>query len=253
MKVSKIKKRAAALGIAFLLLTGVLPFHAFASEQSTQNKDSVSVAFEVDLEIEGDAPEDDTVFTFILEADDGAPEPSSPYAVIKGEGETEFDKITYTEPGDYEYTIYERDDGAPNYIYDTKVYTMDVDVCYGNDGQLTATCSAYNQQQRTEKEPEVSFVNEYDDSIPVPSEDETTTAPVVPTTTAPENGTTKPSASVTKEEETTSSFIDTILGKSPKTGDETNIIPWLVLLCVAIIIIVGNIKNMHDKRRRKNK
>jgi pilin isopeptide linkage protein len=265
MKFSKFSKCAASFGMAISLLTGVVSFQGFAAEQAAHTN-LVSIAFEVKLEIDGDAPEDDTAFTFILDEDNDAPTPDDSYTTIIGEGTAEFGEIEFTKPGNYEYTIYEQDDGADNYTYDISVYSIDVNVQYDNNGQLFATYTAYSEES---KEPEILFINLYDDDIPIPPEEtplpeepmstESTTStqetsPLdVPETTVTDNSTesTKPSEFTSSSSTNPTSNNSRTTG-TPQTGDNTNSLLWIVLLFVAVIGILGCMRYLNTSKNRGN-
>jgi pilin isopeptide linkage protein len=262
--------------MAFLLLTGAFTFHAFAKERTVQDSNAVSVAFEVSLEFEGEMPVEHDPFTFILEEEDGSPLPDSPFVTIDGEGVAEFDEIDFTEPGEYIYHVYERDDGVENFVYDDSVYTIDVDVKYDNDGDLVATYTAYSDEV---KEPEILFINLYDDDVPIPEpnpepepepDPEPDPEPEPEPEPEPDDGSEPTEATTTtevpnpsEEPETTVSNNSTItrtssgtsnITSTPKTGDNTNIILWIVLLCVAAIGMIGCMRYLSvSKKRDKDK
>ena len=83
-------------------------------------------------------------FTFRLAADDAAdPMPDGSAGGVRtfscvGAGQAEAGTITFTEPGDYGYTVSEVDGGASGYSYDKTVYTMEVRVTEA-DGRLWQT------------------------------------------------------------------------------------------------------------------
>ncbi|MBO5411341.1 MAG: VWA domain-containing protein, partial [Clostridia bacterium] len=82
-------------------------------------------------------------FTFVLKADNSScPMPAGSKngeitAKVSGEGEAEFGKITFTEPGVYSYTVSEANEKTPGYIYDRTVYEV-VYTVKDNNGVLVA-------------------------------------------------------------------------------------------------------------------
>jgi pilin isopeptide linkage protein len=208
MNIRKCKKRAASLGMAFLITTGLFSFQAFADE-SDENAQIASVSLVVELDIEGDTPDEDVPFTFIMEEkdeDDNLVEDTS-YATIYGEGTTVFGEVTFDEPGEYEYDIYERNDGVENYTYDDNVYHMNVDVKYDRKGNLVASCTATSEKtvDVDGKTADVVFVNTFDEKTPDPiPENDTSILTEEPTT---EVSTT--SEEVTTEEIATSEEVTT--------------------------------------------
>jgi pilin isopeptide linkage protein len=328
MNIRKCKKRAASLGMAFLITTGLFSFQAFADE-SDENAQIASVSLVVELDIEGDTPDEDVPFTFIMEEkdeDDNLVEDTS-YATIYGEGTTVFGEVTFDEPGEYEYDIYERNDGVENYTYDDNVYHMNVDVKYDRKGNLVASCTATSEKtvDVDGKTADVVFVNTFDEKTPDPipendtsilteepttevsttseevtteepttSEEVTTEEPTTSETTTSEEVTTEEpttseevtteetttteevtteepttSEEVTTEEPTTSEEVTTSeeptteVSTTPsdsnnhtKTGDETNLILLVVLLCAAVLGMTGciwyrNMSGKHDKGQNK--
>jgi pilin isopeptide linkage protein len=300
------KKRAASLGLAFLFLIGLLPSQTFA-EESERN---ASVEFEVELKIDGDLPDKNIPFTFILEEEDDTSKQNDDvtYTVVHGEGIASFSKISYTEPGDYKYIIYQKNGGVENYTYDDNIYYMNVEVRYNRQGNLTATCSASSKRSAGGKETELKFINTYEEPEPVTTEETTTTEKTTtteevtttekptlteePTTTeklatTEELVTTEKSAtteeSTTVEESTTAEELITTeelttaeettttqeltstdepttteelttteetattdeptttseSAKKPKTGDNTNVLLLIILLCTAVVGMIG--------------
>lgn len=89
--------------------------------------------------IVGDEPAEASVFTFVLEAVDGAPMPEGAVdgrieAAVEGEGTAEFGTSHYTESGVYAYLCYEKAGDAAGYTYDETVYTVKVAVRETVDG-----------------------------------------------------------------------------------------------------------------------
>jgi pilin isopeptide linkage protein len=220
----------------------MLPIQAFAADKSAQDANIRSVDFEVELQIQGDTPLEDAMFTFVLEAEDDAPVPESTYATRTGAGYANFGDIEFTHTGVYHYKIYEQNDGIENYVYDDTVYSTDVYVTYDSYGNMVSDIVAYDDTeiQRQAKEPEMLFINEYSDSTPIPGDESTTT----PTTT-----TTKTTAKTDKGD-------DTETGKSPKTGDYSNMRQWIAVVCIAIVGLVScvcylSITKKHSKKEEE--
>jgi pilin isopeptide linkage protein len=259
---------------------------------------------------------EDIPFTFVLESDEGAPVPEDMHVTRSGAGFAEFGEIEFSEPGEYLYTIHERDDGVENVIYDDNVYSLDVKVRYDNKGELIATCVAYSENSIGVKEPEILFINTYqeEDPTPISSEDPTPSEEPTPSedltpseepTPSDENTPSEeptsidentPSEEPTSIDENTPSEEPTSIDEStpseeptpsketdfadanipseepeyvyesnspeeptpsatsdssgfPLTGDNTNIILWIVLLCAAAIGMTICVRhmNMSDK------
>jgi pilin isopeptide linkage protein len=279
----KYKKFAVSLGMVFLLFMGMFTFQVNASEQSADDNDA-DVTIEVTLQINGDIPDEEHIpFTFILDEEDGAPVPDSSSVTITGEGTAEFGEITFTKPGEYEYTVTEQNDGVENYVYDDTVYTLDVDVRYDEYGNLIATCVAYCDEQ---KEPAIMFINTYDDDIPVPdgstpAEEQSSTSSNTETTSPSDESSTVASTSPSGEETTTNQSTETTVSTgntqpstsptnsftsptpgtsktsdSPKTGDNANVFVWLLLLFVGVLgmsVCLRYLIVSKSKKRNKKK
>jgi pilin isopeptide linkage protein len=262
---TKLKKCIASLGTALLLFTGLFSIQAFAAEQSAQDANRAAVSFEVRLEMNGDIPDEDVPFTFLLDAVDGAPLPSTSHVTISGEGTAQFDEIVFTKPGTYIYTVSQRDDGLANYVYDSKVYTVGVTVRYGNNERLVATYSvatAYHVSDDMEieaKEPEILFINEYnepDDPEPVTpdtSEPTTTTQPsedLETTTTTGSSEESQPAETTAPSETpTTTTVADSFMG-TPLTGEQVSMLAWIVLLGAAIIVMISCARRQSSAEHR---
>jgi pilin isopeptide linkage protein len=235
---------------------------------------------------------EDIPFTFVLESDEGAPVPEDMHVTRSGAGFAEFGEIEFSEPGEYLYTIHERDDGVENVIYDDNVYSLDVKVRYDNKGELIATCVAYSENSIGVKEPEILFINTYqeEDPTPISSEDPTPSEEPTPSEDLTPSEEPTPSDENTPSEEPTSidentpseeptpsketDFADANIPSEepeyvyesnspeeptpsatsdssgfPLTGDNTNIILWIVLLCAAAIGMTICVRhmNMSDK------
>jgi pilin isopeptide linkage protein len=253
-----------SLLIAALFITGMFTCQVFALD--TQSSDNVSASFEVSLDIQGDTPQENIPFTFVLSGKDGAPVPSSTTVTINGEGTAKFGTINFTRTGIYEYQIYQRDDAVVNYTYDYSVYTVDVYVTYDTTGDLVATYCAYTDDVKKAK---IEFVNKYSYDSPVPfnpDETEPTDTTTQPTTSTVEEttSTTEPGATETTEKNTgasvetssiapTPSSDSTTSSSSPKTGDYTNNTVWMLLLSVTIIGMICSLVYIKSAKKRSAK
>ena len=131
--------RISALLFVVMLVFLLLPFTAYAAQSTA------TISIPVHKEISGDTPETAETFTFRLAAVDGAPMPAGSVNGVKtvtlqGSGNTTFGEITYTELGDYQYTITEVQGSNTSYSYDTATYTATVQVAWKNeiDGEKQA-------------------------------------------------------------------------------------------------------------------
>lgn len=89
----------------------------------------------------GDTPKSPDTFIFVFQSNkDTNPMPEGSTGktkeiTITGSGYKEIGEITFTEPGVYSYTIYEKDSGATGYTYDKTVYTITYTITE-KDGEL---------------------------------------------------------------------------------------------------------------------
>lgn len=117
--------------------------------------------------ITGDTPAKAETFTFRLTAAGNTPMPSGSVNGVKtmtisGAGNTTFGEITYTEPGNYRYTISEAVGGNAAYTYDATVYGLTVQVTWTNEaggGMQAVMCLV--KQGGTEKQEKAVFTNKY--------------------------------------------------------------------------------------------
>ena len=112
-------------------------------------------------EIKGDTHGNaDKVFSFEMTSINKGPEPSNNIAQVKGDGKaSSFGRISFTEPGVYEYVISEMDlpDDSEGYGKDDAVYSFTVTVT-DNAGRLKAVSSLTKNGEPAEK---LRFVNTY--------------------------------------------------------------------------------------------
>jgi pilin isopeptide linkage protein len=253
MNFRKIKKSAAFLIMALLLVAGMLPLQAFATDKSAQDANICNVDLEVKLQIQGDTPLEDAAFTFVLESeDDDCPMPENTFTTRTGAGTANFGDIEFTHTGNYHYKVFEQNDGIENYIYDDTVYCVDVVVTYDIHGNMVSNIVAYDESQDEVKEPEITFVNDYSNPEPVSSYESITT-----TTEDEKNKTTtnKGTKSSTQTSDKSNKGDSSKSGNSPNTGDYENIRQWLEIICVAIIGLICCVwyLNMIKKRDKNNK
>jgi len=132
---------------------------------------------------------------------------------ITGAGRGDFGTWAYTEEGTYFYTVAEVNTGVNGYAYDTTVYTI-TDTVRAVGGQLVLTRVVTNDDNRPVSS--MSFINVY------------------------QGGTTGggPGGSGGSP------------GKGPKTGDDSQVTLYTVLLCVASVAALGSAGYLFIYRRR---
>lgn len=170
-------------------------------------------------------------FNFTLEALDGEnSEKKQQNITIDKKGVTtgRFAEITYTEPGDYRYKVYEQKGNNKDIIYDDSVYEVTVRVINAQDGGLIAEIWAVKDESE-QKVDEIRFINYYQGSSQVTTQ------------TTPE----------TNDHTTTKTITRSSIGStSAKTGDRSNLFLWSAvafssIICVFFFVITG--------KRRKTK
>lgn len=118
----------------------------------------------VQKKIIGDMPKTASTFTFVLTAKDASfPMPKGSTGTTKeisitGAGSNVFGEITFTKPGTYVYTIFEKDSGIEGYTYDDTVYTVTFTVTQ-QDGELKVQRNVIDSKANTVTK--VEFTNSY--------------------------------------------------------------------------------------------
>jgi pilin isopeptide linkage protein len=257
--------RFASVGLALTLLAGVMTTSALAatgasddgtesSEKTASKQITVTLPVSTTLNVKNDIhPETPAPFTFTMVPEPEDSEEPVPLAIddtgeeetvepatitIHGEGTGEFD-VTFTEPGTYTYRIDQVDGDHDGYTYDQAEYLVKVRVSYNRYGELQ-TYTIVDKQGTDEKSPEVVFLNEYEGTPIIETEEPTTspepTTPVTSETPAVESP--APTTSTAVSAPTTNTVTQTIAkgaAVTPKTGDSSNLFRWVVVLAVMLM------------------
>lgn len=163
------------------------------------------------------------VYTVVLTANDGAPLPTKTRLTVTDNGAVNFGPITYTVPGDYEYTVYQEVGETEFYTYDRAIYTVTVRVVNDDNGGLTAEIWAIRDDEM-EKTGEVVFTNVY-----TPEEE-------------PEpDGSSSASTSANPVKKKTN---------TPKTGDSANLTLWTCLLAASALGIITFLAALVKRKQR---
>ena len=122
------------------------------------------------LDITGEAPANESMFSFVLEGIGNAPMPDGAKngaltLYITGQGSTSPGTITYGTAGSYVYHIYEQAGNEKGYTYDTSVYLYKVDVTAEN-GSLKASTSLTKIGGSGGTFENALFTNTYDNTSP---------------------------------------------------------------------------------------
>ena len=180
--------------ILLLLLLLAIPIQVFAVEAAT-----AEISFTVK-----NAPG-----TVVMEAVNGAPLPEQ--TVFKGVSAGKFE-ISFTEPGDYYYKVYQNPGTEQGVTYDSTVYTVFISVFLDENGVLYSV-TAVNIEQSAQKAEDIEFENILPQSS-VPSEPDGSTEPTAPTT---------PDSS----------------DAPPHTGDDSQLELWTLLMTLSLLGLIA--------------
>lgn len=129
--------------------------------------DTVTTTIPVRLSLTGDTPPSTSNFTFVLlPTNAGNPMPANSTLTISGAGSGAFGPISYSEPNDYVYTLYQTSSGVTGYTYDARIYTVTVQITSDAAGRLTAT--VYLKDGSGNKPSMAVFENSYHVKTPIP-------------------------------------------------------------------------------------
>lgn len=235
MKIQWLQKKSYMVWIAALLLamTG-LPNCVSAAEPSA------TAAIEIENRITGDTPKKKAKFTFVLEpAKPDSPVPAKGTSLtITGKGKGKFGTLSYTQPGEYVYTVREETEELSGYTFDTAVYQIKVSALYDDGGRLYTQMSVKKSGAKA-KSGAIVFKNKYktpkkkkvSPEVPLPS----TETPKIPA----------PSGTAPGNQERSSAV---------KTGDDNRLFFWYTLLFMSGIITVisaGKARKGRFKKRKK--
>ena len=237
----------------------------------------------VKVELNGSSSER---FTVTITPKAGAPGAENNTLHIRGNSKGTFE-IHFTKPGNYVYTVKQTPGSTPYMYYDDTVYTVTIQVTNDGNGGLTYGIYAHPNDDTGGKAAEVVFVNTYSPPTPPPptsrptsseptpsqpvSSEPTTSEPVTsepvtsqpvtsqPTSSEPttsEPGTSSPNSNpaipgtVTPGTSTPNPPTGTGGGgtTAPKTGDNSPLVPLMVLLVVAAVAIVVLVIVMRKKQ-----
>lgn len=221
-----LKKHNIALLLPLLLMLVLFPLRASAEDYSC----TASIPVRVSL-----TGEIDTEFAVQISSEEGDPLPEEDVLKIRGSGNATFGAITYTEPGDYHYTVVQQGGEIPYLTYDDTVYRVTVRVTNNEKGGLTPEIWAIKDEQ-TEKTAELVFTNVYNPATPTPTPGgEQTPTPGGQQTPIP-GGQPTPVPG-TQQGAGTATSVSALLQQFhiPQTGDQFPLILLVVLVCVAAV------------------
>lgn len=165
-----IQKPCGLLVLPVLLAALLAPATARAADYSCTAELPVEVALN---------GETDEAFTVTITAEEGTPMPEETELAIAGDETGSFTGFTFTEPGDYTYTVLQQAGETEYMTYDDAVYTVIIQVTNTEDGGLTYQIFASEDQNPDEKAAAVRFLNTY--APPTPTASPAPTATPAPT------------------------------------------------------------------------
>ena len=167
---------------AVLVLSGMvflMPQSAKAAEAGYESSCEVSIPVQTEVTGTADQAKDRPEFTVLLRGED-VPLPAVSSLQISGTGSGVFGPITYTQPGDYEYQVYQQTENKEDVVYDTNVYDVTVRIVWDANNELAAEVWT-SREGEDQKQGQILFSNQWiNDETPVKEETPTPTpTPIV--------------------------------------------------------------------------
>lgn len=185
--------------ITLLLLLIAIPIHVFAAEVTT-----AEISFTVK----------NASSTVVAEAVHNEPMPAQTAFEGVSAGRFEF---SFTEPGDYYYKIYQKQSTESNVTFDSTVYEVCISVFVNEAGEFYSV-SAVNVEDSSEKTDKIVFENTSSELGSEPSSE-------------PRQ---EPNSKPSTESATTASELSNSDSNTPQTGDNNNLVLWIVLLLASL-------------------
>ncbi len=240
------------MGTAGLLLVLLMCISLTAGTASAQGiaQAEIPVTVQVLSEQENPIPDSkalqdqDRLWTIRLTAEDDAPLPANPVLRIRGNAASAF-RIEYDRLGIYHYRVTqelssltaENNTGSDRWNYDTGIYYVTVSVIRAEDGATGTVVSAHRGSTAGDKT-DLVFTN----TLNTENESETN----LPQTESETESQTNPSTQGENDPPKNSSG-----GKAPKTGDETPLTEYTVLLFGTGAVLVLLIRGRRKRNRTK--
>lgn len=228
--------KSLALGLA-ILCTGCTAT-ALAVNVSTPAK----VGFRVDVETikEGKKYNGTGDYTFVLEAENDEPLPRNTTVTVHTSGEVYFGEAEFTSPGDYYYKVYQKaGPEVEGLVYDSNIYHMLVQIFSDDKGVLSSVVTN-SKAGSSKKVEDIKFRNSF---IPGGSQEEETKLEDQVVEPSNPSGVTPTSTSGTPTPKNGY--------KEVKTGDDTPILKYLVLMgAAAMALVVVLVVKFREKKRQ---
>lgn len=204
--------------ILLLLLMLAMPFQVFAEGAAT-----AEIPFAVK----------NASGTVVIEAVDGAPLPEQ--TEFTGVSTGKF-LMSFTEPGDYCYKIYQKSGTEQGVAYDSTVYAVCISVFVNEDGSLYSV-AAINIESSSQKTDDIVFEN----TLAEPSEPSKPNEPSDPSKPSEPTEPTSPNSPSTP----------------PSTGDNSRLGLWVLLMAfsllgIAVVSVMYRATANKSKKRNQN-
>lgn len=148
---------------AVLALSGMfflMPQSVKAAETSYESSCEVSIPVQTELTgAESARNKEEPEFIISLKGAD-EPMPAVSSLQIIGTGSGAFGPITYTQPGDYEYQVYQETGNNKDIVYDKNVYDVTVRIVWDANDELTAEVWT-SREGEDEKQGQILFSNQW--------------------------------------------------------------------------------------------
>ena len=166
---------------AVLALSGMvflMPQSAKAAEASHESSCEVSIPVQTELTGTVDQTKDMLEFTVSLRGEN-VPLPAVSSLQIRGTGSGVFGPIIYTQPGDYEYQVYQQTENKEDLVYDKNVYDVTVRIVWDANDELAAEVWT-SREGEDQKQGQILFSNQWINDE-TPAKEETPTPMPTPT------------------------------------------------------------------------
>lgn len=171
----RIQYTGAVLVLAGMVLLGTQS--AKAAEASYESSCEVSIPVQTELTGTADQTKDMPEFTVLLRGEE-VPLPAASSLQISGMGSGVFGPITYTQPGDYEYQVYQQTENKEDIVCDKNVYDVTVRIVWDANNELVAEVWT-SREGEEQKQGQILFSNQWINNETQVKEENPTPTPTV--------------------------------------------------------------------------
>lgn len=244
--------------MSIILGTVVAVMSVMSVSVSALAAENPSVSIPVSVSLSGTQPEKAEDFTIKLSADDASypmpegAEDGSYTMTITGAQTKNLPAISFDRVGVYTYTIAQVAGSSEKCTYDKTVYTLNVYITNAEDESgLEATAVLYPGDEG-EKQTAAAFENVYETVVPSPSPTPTPTPTPTATPTPTPTATPTPTPTVTPTPTPTvtptPTPTPTPAKTTPKTGDDSKPVLYVVLAAASLCVIGGLVLTRKGKK-----